>query len=114
MSPSIYSIVYFSSRLQEELLAWPPKLQARYLRLVDRIEWFGPNLGMPHTRAIGGGLFELRVMAQEGIGRVFFCATAGQRVVMLHQFVKKSQKTPTRELEIAHRRMQEWIDAHAR
>ena len=68
---------------------------------------FGPNLGMPHTRAMGEGLFELRVKGQEGIARVFYCIVVQQRIVMLHAFIKKSQQTPKRELDIAKRRLHE-------
>lgn len=68
---------------------------------------------MPHTRAMGQGLFELRINGAEGIARVFYCTLPGRRIVMLHQFVKKSEKTPRRELEIAKRRMKEVIDAHS-
>jgi len=73
------------------------------------MELFGPDLGMPHTRAMGGGLFELRIKAAEGIARVFYCTVVGRRIVILHQFVKKSEKTPPKELEIARRRMKEVI-----
>ncbi len=69
------------------------------------MELFGPDLGMPHTRAMGGGLFELRIKAAEGIARVFYCTVVGRRIVILHQFVKKSEKTPPKELEIARRRI---------
>ena len=68
---------------------------------------FGPDLGMPHTRAMGGGLFELRIKAAEGIARVFYCTVVDRRIVILHQFVKKTDKTPPKELEIARRRMKE-------
>jgi len=68
---------------------------------------FGPNLGMPHTRAMGKGLFELRLKSKEGIGRVFFCTLPTQRIMMLHAFLKKSPKTPARELKVARERMKE-------
>ncbi len=68
---------------------------------------------MPHTRAMGGGLFELRIQAQEGIARVFYCTLIGDRIVVLHQFIKKSDKTPTKELEVARKRMKEIRDAYA-
>lgn len=71
------------------------------------MEVYGPDLGMPHTRAMGRGLFELRLKAAEGIARVFYCTVVGQQIVMLHQFTKKSEKTPRKELEIARRRMEE-------
>ncbi|MFN9211766.1 MAG: type II toxin-antitoxin system RelE/ParE family toxin, partial [Betaproteobacteria bacterium] len=65
----------------------------------------------PHTEAFGGGLFALRVKGAEGIARVFFCARVGRRIVMLHVFVKKTQKTPRRELDIARKRLKEIEDA---
>ncbi len=67
----------------------------------------GPNLGEPHTKAFGKGLFELRLKEAEGIARVFFCTLVGKRIVMLHSFIKKSDKTPPREREIAEYRLKE-------
>lgn len=75
------------------------------------MEVYGPDLGMPHTRAMGQGLFELRLKAQEGIARVFYCTVSNRRIVMLHQYTKKSEKTPRRELEVARQRMKEVADA---
>ena len=75
------------------------------------MEIHGPDLGMPHTRAMGEGLFELRLKAAEGIARVFYCTLVGRKIVILHQFTKKSEKTPRKELEIAKRRMKEVKDA---
>lgn len=71
------------------------------------METYGPDFGMPHTRAMGGGLFELRLKATEGIARVLYCTVPDCRVVVLHQFVKKTEKTPPKELDIARRRMNE-------
>src|SRR5436305_6898026 len=102
-----WEILYYGDDVQEAILAFPPGLQARYIHLTERMLAFGPHLGMPHTRALGKGLFELRVKSKEGIGRVFFCTLPAQRVVMLHAFVKKSAKTPAKELKVARARMQE-------
>jgi len=71
------------------------------------MEAFGPDLGMPHTRALGSGLFEPRIKAVEGIARVFYCTVIDNHIVFLHQFVKKTEKTPARELDIARQRMKE-------
>ena len=71
---------------------------------------FGPNLRMPHSRAMGGGLFELRPRGREGIGRVFYCFVVGKRVVILHAFIKKTEETPKQDLRIARRRMKEVRD----
>ena len=73
----------------------------------------GANLGPPHTESFGDGLFELRLKGTDGIARVFFCTLIGRRIMMLHSFVKKSQKTPLRELDVARRRMKEVKDANA-
>lgn len=73
---------------------------------------FGPDLGMPHTRAMGDGLYELRLKAAEGISRVFYCTMVGKKIMVLHQFIKKTDKTPNRELELARRRMKEVKNAH--
>ena len=67
----------------------------------------GPNLGEPHTKSMRGGLFELRLQGAEGIARVFYCTLVGKRIVMLHSFVKKSQRTPKQELEVAQSRLKE-------
>ena len=52
-------------------------------------------------------LFELRIKGVEGIARVFFCTMVKQEIVMLHSFIKKTQKTPERELKVAKLRMKE-------
>jgi len=89
----------------------PAGFVARFLRYSERMELFGPDLGMPHTRAMGDGLFELRLKAAEGIARVFYCTVIERRIVMLHHFIKKIEKTPRKELEKARRRMNEVKDA---
>jgi phage-related protein len=107
----IWRVVFYSVALEQEVLQLPAGFVARFLRYAERMEIYGPDLGMPHTRAMGGGLFELRLKAAEGIARVFYCTLVGRRIVMLHQFIKKSEKTPRKELEIAKRRMKELKDA---
>lgn len=107
-----YIIQYYSERLQEDILALPKTLLARYFSLTDRIKRFGPNLGEPHTKAFGNGLFELRLKGAEGIVRVFYCTLAGRRVVMLHSFIKKSNKTPAVDRRLAEKRLKEVKNAH--
>lgn len=80
---------------------------AKYLHLTDLMLEFGSDLGLPHTKAIGVGLFELRIKGKEGLARVFYCVVIEQRIVMLHVFIKKSQKTPKKELDTAKKRMKE-------
>ncbi len=102
-----WQIVYFNEDVQDAILEFPAGIQARFVHLTQRMLLFGPDLGMPHTRALGQGLFELRMKSKEGIGRVFFATLASQRTMMLHAFVKKSQKTPAKEMRIARNRLKE-------
>ena len=101
------TITYYSEEVQAEILALPDTLAARYVVLTRRMVALGPNLGEPHTKAFGEGLFELRLKGAEGIARVFCCTLVGRRIVMLHSFIKKSAKPPLRELEVARGRIGE-------
>jgi phage-related protein len=105
--PVQWRVTFVSQRLESELLELSSGFVARLIRYAERMEEFGPDLGMPHTRAMGGGLFELRIKAPERIARIFYCVTSDRRIVFLHQFVKKSQETPAKELRLARRRMKE-------
>ena len=102
-----FEIKYYSKSVQAQILELPDTLAARYVVLTRRMIAIGPNLGAPHTKAMGGGLFELRLKGAEGIARVFYCALIGKRIVMLHSFVKKSQRTPQQELDVAQSRLKE-------
>lgn len=68
---------------------------------------YGANLGEPHSKAMGEGLFELRLKGAEGIARVFYCALIDKEIRMLHSFIKKTNKTPAKELRIAQKRLME-------
>ena len=69
----------------------------------------GPDLRLPHSRALGNGLFELRPRGKVGIGRAFYCFLVGRRVVIVHAFVKKTKQTPNRELKVARKRVKELL-----
>lgn len=99
--------VDFHDGVEDEILSMQPKIQARMIKLLELIEMHGANLGPPHTQAMGDGLFEIRAKAKEGIGRGLFCYLKGQHVYVLRAFVKKSNKTPKKEIELARERMRE-------
>ena len=102
-----YHVEYYSEGVEEEILALPDTLAARYIVLTRRMTAVDANLGLPHTDSLGDGLFELRLKGADGIARVFFCTLVGRRIMMLHSFIKKTQKTPLRELDVARKRMKE-------
>jgi phage-related protein len=102
-----WTIEYYNHRVQDWVCALPIGLRADYARLTSLLMEFGVDLRLPHSRAMGDGLFELRIQSKEGIGRLFYCTLVGKRIVILHGFIKKTQKTPPKELDIAKRRMKE-------
>jgi phage-related protein len=102
-----WTVIYYNERVRREVFALPAGILASYLRLLELVQEFGANLCMPHSRAMGDGLFELRPRGREGCGRVFYCTHADRQVVVLHSFVKKTQETPLDELRTARARLKE-------
>jgi phage-related protein len=103
----MWLVQYFNARVKKDIENWPVGIYADYLRLIQLMERYGVDLRMPHSRAMGTGLFELRCKGQEGLGRVFYCTLVGREIVVLHSFIKKTQETPERELAVARKRLKE-------
>jgi phage-related protein len=102
-----FEIEYFHERVRAEVNSWPADVLADYARLVELLIEHGPSLRLPHSRAFGDGLFELRPRGRAGLGRAFYCFRVGKRVTVLHAFIKKSQQTPDHELKVARKRLKE-------
>ena len=102
-----FEIEYFHERILAEIESWPVDVVADYARLAELLIEHGPRLRLPHSRAFGDGLFELRPKGKSGIGRAFYCFLVGKRVVVLHAFIKKTQQTPDKELKLARKRLKE-------
>ena len=92
--------------VQKFIDSLPTIPHAKLLRQIDLLETYGSELGMPHAKAMGGGLLELRVRGQTDV-RAFYVFVSGHRIYLLHGFVKKSQATPKKELELALKRKKE-------
>jgi len=105
----MWNITYYNRKVFTEIMALPTTLRAGYVFLSGKMKEKGPNLGMPYTRAMGNGLFEIRIKGQEGIARVFYCTQTNHEIVMLHSFIKKTEATPKKELDIAKKRLKEVI-----
>jgi phage-related protein len=108
-----YSIHYYSEAVEKEVLALPTTLAARYIVLTTRMVALGSDLGEPHTKALGGGLFELRLKGAEGIARVLYCTQVGRKIYMLHSFIKKTNKISQTDLETGIKHMKEVKDGNA-
>ena len=98
-------------RVREELEALPTDMQARFRRIVELIQGYGlERVHEPHVKHLEGRLWEMRMKGKDGISRAVYVTAKGQRVVVLRVFIKKTQKTPRREIEIALQRAQEVQD----
>jgi phage-related protein len=91
-----------------EIAALPADMQARFLRLAERIASAGlESLSEPHVKHLEGKLWELRLTGRDGIARALYITAIGRRVVIVRAFVKKTQKTQRAEIELALRRAKE-------
>ena len=98
-------------RVRDELDALPPDMQARFRKIVELIQGYGlERVHEPHVKHLEGPLWEMRMKGKDGISRAVYVTARGSRVVVVRVFVKKTQKTPRREIEIALQRAQEVQD----
>jgi phage-related protein len=96
--------------VDEEVKALPADMQARFLRFGEIIQQAGfEALPREAVKHLEGKLWELRMMGRDGISRAIYVTAAGRRVVVVRVFIKKTQKTPPRELEIARQRVKEVV-----
>jgi phage-related protein len=102
-----YTVEYFHVRVKAKNESWPGGMLGGYARTLELLVEFGPELQMLHSRALGGGLFELRINAGVGSGRAFYCFMPGRRVVVLHAVVESTRRTPAHDLRVARARMKE-------
>ncbi len=102
-----WEIIYYNEAVRLWVDSLPVGIRAYYARIAETMRKHGPNLGMPYTRAMGDELFEIRAKGKEGIARIFYCTALGSKIIILHGFVKKTAKTPKRELAKARRRLKE-------
>lgn len=102
-----WTIEFFDQSVENETLELPPKILAKILHIFELIQEHGAQLGEPYTKPLNDGLFEVRAKSNEGTGRSIYCYQKGQKIIILHSFVKKDQKTPKRDLKIAHKRKKE-------
>ena len=103
-----WTILFLDERVEAEMEAQPADIRARFDRMRELIAQHGPaQLPANYTKHIAGTLWELRMKGKDGIARAFYVTAAGQRVVVVRVFTKKTQKTPTREIKLAEKRAKE-------
>ena len=97
-----------NARVDEELSMLDASLKARFLHVCELLETFGPSqVGLPHVRFLVEKLWEIRLKGKNGIARAIYVTASDKRIVVVHAFVKKTQKTPTAAIEIALTRAKE-------
>ena len=91
-----------------ELADLPADMRARFVRVAELIEAVGlPNVKEPHVKHLRGAVWEMRLTGKAGIARALYVTAKGQRVIVVRAFVKKTQKTPVGEIELALQRAKE-------
>ena len=103
-----WTVETLSETVDAELAALPAEMRARLVRISELIEAAGlPNVGEPHVRHIRGPVWEMRLKGRAGIARALYVAAKDQRVVIVRAFIKKTQKTPAGEIDLALQRAKE-------
>jgi len=114
----IFKIEFYATADGKEVLAefldsLPPKHQAKAFREIDLLEEFGNGLKEPYVKHIDGEIWELRIKFSTDISRIFYFTWSKETIVLLHGFIKKTQKTPRGELEIAQKRLTDYRKRHS-
>jgi phage-related protein len=103
-----WRIEILNENVAAEIAALPADMQARFVRLAERIVAAGlHSLGEPHVKHVEGKLWELRLSGRDGIARALYVTAIGRRVVVVRAFVKKTQKTPQSEISLALQRVRD-------
>jgi phage-related protein len=103
-----WTVETLNETVDAELAELPADMRARLVRISELIESVGlPNVKEPHVRHVRGQLWEIRLKGQAGIARALSVPAKQQRVVILRAFIKKTEKTPTGEIDLALQRAKE-------
>jgi phage-related protein len=96
------------ARVRDEIEALPPDMRARFRRIVELIQNHGlERVREPFVKDLEGPLWEMRIKGKNGISRAIYITARGRRVVVVRVFIKKTQKTPQREIDLALERAKE-------
>jgi phage-related protein len=103
-----WTVEFLDVAVQAALAAMPRDIRASFERIVGLIESHGlERVREPYVKHLEGPVWEMRMKGRDGIARAAYVTASGRRIVVVHVFAKKTQKTPRREIETALRRAQE-------
>jgi phage-related protein len=112
-SIEFYAMENDESPLAEWYEAQNSKVQAKLLRTFELLQELGIEVGEPHVKPLGNKLYEIRVRVDRNNFRVIYFAYTDRRFILLHGFQKKTQKTPTKELETAQKYMDDFLERNS-
>jgi phage-related protein len=103
-----WTVETLNAAVDEELGQLPADMLAKFARVTELIEKFGPQqVGMPHVRSLGDKLWEIRASGKDGISRGIYVAVKDRRIIVLRVFIKKTENTPRKEIDLAKQRAKE-------
>ena len=103
-----WTVETLNATVEKELDALPSDMRARFVRVCELIEAVGlERVGAPHIKHLTGPLWEMRMKGKAGISRALYVAARNRRVVVVRVFIKKTQKLPRREIDMALQRAKE-------
>ena len=106
-----WSVETLNEKVDKELDALPNEMRARFVRISELIAAVGlDRVGAPHVRHLTGPLWEMRMRGKDGISRALYVTLRKKRLVVVRVFVKKTRRTPRREIEIALQRAKEVLE----
>ena len=97
-----WSVEFLNAEVVRELEAFPVDIRAKFERIIGLIQTFGlERVHEPYIKHVEGRLWEMRLKGKDGIARALYVTAVGRRVVIVRVFVKKTEKTPRREIDLA-------------
>ncbi len=112
---NVWSIVFYTNKsgkkpVKEWIKSLAPKAKDKIAKKLDLLCDLGLNIPFPHIRFLDGKLYELRIEESKNTYRIIYFAHTGKKFILLNGFVKKSKKTPEKEIELAKKRMREVLE----
>ncbi len=108
MRHETWEVLFLNNKVEDEFLSLRANLKSHYWHIITLIKEFGlTNIGIPHIKSLGNKLWEIRLKDKDNIARAIYTTMVGKKIVILHVFVKKTQKTPKAAIKLALKRMKE-------
>lgn len=103
-----FNVEYFQNRdgtypVEDFILSQEYKMQAKIFRMIELLELNGNALREPYSKELEDGIFELRIKQSNNITRILYFFVVGKKIILTNGFVKKTEKTPKREIQLAKR-----------